>query len=477
MATNTSNTPASVAPTETGAHDADRLNSGYWLARRDQLFIASCIALIVTAMSFAIRGALIQPLGEQFGLDKGQIGLILGTAFWGFTLAMVFGGPLCDVVGMGRLLTLAAVGHAVGIVMTILASNFWTLFISTLFFGIGNGLVEAACNPLIATLYPDQKIKRLNLFHMWFPGGIVIGGLVAYVIGPDVLNLGGKAHYWQIQMASMLIPLAIYAVMFIGKKFPTTERVASNVSTADMFRACLNPFFLLFVVCMLMTAATELVTGQWMPDILSATTLAPGILFLVLVNGLMAIGRGSAGAIVHRMSPVAILLGSSIFSIAGLFLLSRASDAPSGFVAAIVFAMGVCFFWPTMLGVVNERFPRTGALGMAIMGGAGNLSVSAFLPFVGHVYDNGTEAAARAQGAASLQALKSQASATGASDAVKNQLAAALKIGGQEALQVMLALPVVLALIFGAIYLYDKSRGGYREEVLVQHHNEAAEVA
>lgn len=466
MATNYSKTPDSVAPTETGAHDADRLNSGYWLARRDQLFVASCIALIVTAMSFAIRGALIEPLGTQFGLDKGQIGLILGTAFWGFTLAMVFGGPLCDVLGMGRLLTLAVIGHAVGIVLTIVARDFWTLFISTLFFGLGNGLVEAACNPLIATLYPDQKIKRLNQFHMWFPGGIVIGGLIAY--GISQAGIGGKEHGWQIQMASMLIPLAIYAVMFIGKKFPTTERVASNVSTADMFRACLNPFFLLFVFCMLLTAATELVTGQWMPDILTVTTAAPGILFLVLINGIMAVGRGSIGALAHRVSPVALLLGSSVLSVVGLYLLARANDAGSGFIAAVVFAMGVCFFWPTMLGVVSERFPRTGALGMAIMGGAGNLSVSAVLFFVGSIYGNATNVAAG--GEEKLAALKA------AGESGKAALTQAQADGGRIGLQTLLYLPLVLTAVFAAIYFYDKARGGYREEVLVQHHNEAAEA-
>ena len=170
------------------------------MPNRDALFVASCVALITTAMSFAIRGALIDPLGNQFGLSKEQIGLVVGTAFWGFTLAMIFGGPLCDVIGMKRLLGLAFVGHLIGIVGTIFAGGFWSLFLSTLAFGLANGFVEAACNPLIATLYPDQKIKRLSLFHAWFPGGIVIGGVVAYVV--QSLNLGGKEHYWQIQIAS-----------------------------------------------------------------------------------------------------------------------------------------------------------------------------------------------------------------------------------------------------------------------------------
>lgn len=446
-----------------GLSRTSSLTSDYWLARRDQLFIASCIALIVTAMSFAIRGALITPLGEQFGLSKEQIGLVLGTAFWGFTLAMVVGGPLCDVLGMGRLLVIAFIGHALGIIGTILAGGFWSLFLSTLAFGLANGFVEAACNPLIATLYPDQKIRRLNLFHVWFPGGIVIGGLIAYLVGPDLLNLGGKEHYWQIQMASMLIPLVIYGIMFAGKKFPQTERVASGISTSQMFAACLTPLFLLFVVCMLMTAATELTTGQWLPNILTVTASVSGILFLVWINGLMAVGRAFAGNLVHGRSPIVILIGSAFFSAIGLYMLSRVSGAALAAVAATLFAVGVCFFWPTMLGVVSERFPRTGALGLAIMGGAGNLSVSLFLPIVGQRYDGAT-----AQAATGFGATVNQLKAAAAGTPQATQWLQAQAEGGRAGLSLLVALPIILLVIFTAIFLYDRSRGGYKQEVLVQ---------
>jgi MFS family permease len=455
--------------TDTGRSDAQRLNSDYWLQHRDKLFVASCIALIVTAMSFAIRGdALIDALGREFGIENQRIGIIVGTAFWGFTLAMVIGGPLCDVLGMGRLLALAFVGHAVGIVMTILAGDFWTLFFSTLCFGLANGFVEAACNPLIATLYPDQKIKRLNLFHVWFPGGIVIGGLVSYLI-TDTLKLGGD-NAWKITMATMFLPLVIYGVMFWGQKFPVTERVASGVSTGEMFRECLRPLFLLFVICMLMTAATELGTTTWMPNILTRTTGVAGILFVVWIFGLMAVGRMFAGPVVHRLSPVGVLIGSSVFSIIGLYLISHATTAPMGFVGATVFAVGVCFFWPTMLGVVSERFPKTGALGLAIMGGAGMLSVAFILPIIGRTYDTATAAAAG--GAEKLAQLKEAAGAASASADVKARFLEAQATGGQEALQQVVWLPIILTIIFTLIYLYDKSRGGYKEEVLIQEHHE-----
>lgn len=429
------------------------LVSDYWLQRRDQLFLASCIALIVTAMSFAIRGALIQPLGEQFNLTKEQIGLVIATAFWGFTLAMVFGGPLCDVLGMGRLIILAFIGHAVGILLTIFANGFWTLFISTLAFGLGNGLIEAACNPLIATLYPDQKISKLNLFHVWFPGGIVIGGLVSYAI--STANLGGKEHGWQIQMASMLLPLVIYGVMFMGKKFPATERVASGVSTGEMFKECLRPLFLVFVVCMCMTAVTELGPGQWIPNILTVTTGAAGILFLVWQNGIMAVGRMFAGPLVHRISPTGILLASSIFSLIGLYMLSKASSAGPAWVAVTLFAIGVCFFWPTMLGTVSERFPKSGPLGLAILGGVGNLASSFAQPVIGKRYD---EVAAQTAGMT-----MDQYTAAGGKVPVE-----ALAAGGSAGLQQLVILPVILIVIFAAIMLYDRAKGGYQKEILIQ---------
>ncbi len=436
------------------------------MARREQLFWASCISLIVTAMSFAIRGSLITPLGTQFNLTKEQLGLITGTAFWGFAVTTVIGGWLCDVVGMGRLLALAFIGHAVGIVTTIFAGNFgnpfMTLYLGTLAFGLANGLVEAACNPLIATLYPEQKIQRLNRFHMWFPGGIVIGGLLAY--GIDKAGIGGKEHGWQIQMLTMVLPLVIYGFMFFGKQFPKTERSASGVSMGDMFKACLTPLFIVLLGCMTLSAATELVTGTWMPNILTFTTGMEGILFLVLINGLMAIGRNFAGPIVHRISPIALLIVSSTFSAIGMFLLTKANSGATATFASILFAIGVCFFWPTMLGVVSERFPRTGALGMSIMGGMGMISTAIWLPIVGKYYDQGINTFLGNPTPEKMDALKS--AAAGTADAT--QWAHAQTAGGQAGLNVLVILPVILLVVFIAIFAYDKSRGGYKKEILVQ---------
>ncbi len=444
--------------------------SDYWVARREQLFLASCIALIVTAMSFAIRGAIIDQLGKQFALTHEQLGLITSTAFWGFAVTTIIGGWLCDIVGMGKLLTLAFIGHTIGILTTVFAavagpSNvFATLFLGTLAFGLANGLVEAACNPLIATLYPEEKIKRLGRFHMWFPGGIVIGGLIAYAI--DQFGIGGADHAWQVKMLTMAVPLVIYGFMFFGKKFPKTERSASGVSMGDMVKACAAPLFLVFLACMVCSSATELVTGQWMPSILTATTGISGILYLVFINGLMTVGRAFVGDIVHRISPVAMLIGSAAFSAAGMFMLTKATTVPAALVASVIFAVGVCFFWPTMLGVVSERFPRTGALGMSIMGGAGMLSTAVFLPIVGKYYDQGIATSLNLQNPSPAQLAPFQNAAAGTPEAV--QWAHAQAAGGNAGLNVLVILPVILLFIFLAIFFYDKSRGGYKKEILVQ---------
>jgi len=397
-----------------------------------RLFTASCAALITTAMSFAIRGGATGDWITQFNLTNEQVGWVNGTAFWGFTLAMMFGGPLVDSLGFKRILGIAFVGHLAGILLTIFAWDFKSLFCGTLLFGIANGSVEAACNPLIATLFPKDQTTKLNHFHVWFPGGIVIGGLVAYFL----TNAG---QGWKIHFATMLVPLVVYGFMFFtgNQQMPQTERVQRGESTGSMFGACLAPGFLLMVGCMLLTAATELGSGQWIPNILGHAGVS-GILVLVMINGIMAVGRMFAGPFVHKLSPSGMLVASAILSTLGLYAMSHASGSML-FGAAAVFAFGVCFFWPTMVGFVSENYPKTGALGMAIIGGAGMLSVSFVLPIIGKWYDSGIAARTPAGAAPTGQALADiQASA------------------GLEALGKVALLPAILTVIFILIAITRK---------------------
>lgn len=350
--------------------------------KKSLLFSTSCVALVVTALTFATRAGMIEPWRDEFKLTAEQAGWIVGTAFWGFTLAMILGGPLVDIIGMKRIIFIAFGCHIAGILLTIFATGFWTLFFSTLFIGIANGSVEAATNPLITAMYVEDKTRKLNLFHVWFPGGIVIGGLMVFLL--EALGLG-----WRIQMAAMLIPTLLYGILFFNQKFPETERVTAGFSYKDMLKACVSPLFLFMAACMIMTAATELGSNQWMTALLEDVMKKEGlnaILLLVWISGIMAIGRSIAGPIVHRLSPGGVLLGSAVFSGIGLLLLSYLSGYWS-FLAAAVFAVGITYFWPTMLGFVNENKPQSGALGLAIMGGIGFLGGAIAQPVLGRIYD------------------------------------------------------------------------------------------
>ncbi|GAC1707024.1 MAG: hypothetical protein NVS9B7_18300 [Flavisolibacter sp.] len=290
---------------------------------RKQLFLAGRIALVVTAMTFAFRASLEGIWSTQFHLTKEQLGWIFSPAFWGFTLAMVFGGPLCDIIGMKRLLALAFTGHLAGIILYLFARDSTTLFIGTVFIGVGNGMVEAACNPLTVTLYPEKKTTMLNRFHVWFPGGIVIGGILSYFL-LEVFHLD-----WHILVATLFIPALIYGAMFLRLKLPQTERVTKGISTKQMFTSCLNPMFIIMVVCMFMTGATELGTNTWLVALLQGAKIS-GILILVFINGLMAVGRSFAGPFVHRFNPNGMLIFSAFFAGIGLILL-RMSCGPGSF--------------------------------------------------------------------------------------------------------------------------------------------------
>jgi len=315
-----------------------------------KLFWASCLALLVTSLSFGIRAGMMDQLGIDFQLNATQLGTITATAFWGFPLAIVIGGFIVDIIGMKRLLVMAFLFHLIGIMLTIFAQGYWSLFFSTLLIGIANGTVEAACNPLVATLYPQEKTTRLNYFHLWFPGGVVIGTLLVTLF--IYLGIG-----WQFQVGIMLIPTVIYGYIFSKLNFPVTERVSSGYSTADMYKAVGSPLFLFLFLCMFMTAITELFTGQWISLLLKNVT-DNAILLLTITTGIMVIGRAFAKPIVQKLAPQGVLLFSAIFAAAGLYMLGSFTGN-AVFFAAIIFGIGVCYFWPTMIGFVAENIPQS----------------------------------------------------------------------------------------------------------------------
>jgi MFS family permease len=410
--------------------------------KKTQLFNASCVALVVTALTFATRGSFVQAWATEFNLTHVEVGWIVGTAFWGFTLAMVFGGPLVDIIGLGRIISIAFFCHVAGIILTIIATGFWSLFISTLLIGVANGSVEAACNPLITSMYTNEKTRRLNRFHAWFPTGIVIGGLIVYLFN----NIG--ISDWRYAMGIMLLPTFVYGYMFLNKKFPQTERVVSGFTYKDMLKACVSPLFLFMAFSMILTAGTELGTNQWIAALLENVSKNP-ILLLVWISGIMALARQFGGTLIHNLKPTIVLLTSSILAFVGCLLMGYTSGAVV-FASAGVFALGVAFFWPSMLGFVSENIPQSGALGLAIMGGIGFLGGAIAQPVLGWIFDAKTLAAVPS--GQNLEVLK--AAAAGTQEAAT--WAQVQLTGGADTLKFVAFIPLVLIVLFTFLHLWKR---------------------
>jgi MFS family permease len=400
---------------------------------KPKLFLASCVSLVTTAMVFAIRGDIAAAMAAAFHLTNEQLGLIFSPAFWAFTIAIYISGALVDVLGMRRLHIVSAVGYVVGVLLVILAPRpagpVSSLFDSTgttlvyagfFIMGLSQGLVEGVINPLIATIYNDRKTRRLNMLHAWWPGGMIIGGLLAYAM-TTALNAS-----WELKLSTIMVPAVIYFFMAVSLTYPVTERVASNVSTQQMWAEAAKPLFILLFVCMWMTAASELGPDQWFPTVMGQ--LVPqlqGVLFLVYTAGLMFVLRFYFSGWAHHEPIRALLICSALTGI-GLYWLGGLQPGTSPFIAfaaATVFGVGKTYLWPTMLGVTAEQFPRGGALLISLMGGTGMLSVAAALPIMGARID---------------------------------------RFGPGAALQIFAIPTAILVLIFGGLLFYFKARGGYR---------------
>jgi fucose permease len=347
-----------------------------------RLFLASCVSLVATSVTFAVIGAIMLTLKREFTLTNLEIGWIGGAGLWGFAVSQLLFAPFCDTLGMRRLLRLAFLCHLAGAIILVFSGGFWPLFFGAMTLALGNGLVEAACNPLVATLYPDDKTVKLNQFHMWFPGGIVIGSVLAYAL--DQIGLGA----WQLKVCLIILPTLTYGWLIWRETFPSTEGVQAGVSMREMFRATLTtPLMLLMLFCMVITASTELGPNRWIPPVLEAGGI-PGILVLAWINGIMAVLRYKASFAIKRFSPTGVLLSSAVVSFCGLLWLSYAGTTVVAFTSATVFAVGICYFWPTMLGFVSERIPRSGALGLGLMGAVGMASVGLITtPWMGRIAD------------------------------------------------------------------------------------------
>jgi MFS family permease len=386
-----------------------------------RIFTICCLALLVTSMTFAIRAGILSQLGTEFALSDGQLGWVNSMAFLGFPIAMMIGGALYNSLGAKKLLLIAFVCHLIGLILTITAEGFWGLLISTFFIGFANGAVEAGCNPLIAETYPEKKSTMLNRFHVWFPGGIVVGALISKMMTDAGLG-------WQLQIAVMLIPALAYGVMTLKQHFPEFVRI--NGSTRDNVKALFSPLFIFMAFCMTLTTTAELGTQQWIERIMGASGASP-MLIMALITGLMAVGRYFAGPVINRLNTIGVLLFSAFVATAGIYAMSIATG-PLVYAAAILFAIGVMYFWPTMVGFVAENIPESGALGMSMIGAAGMFALSLWNPVIGNWIDS-----AREKANASIVA------------GVDPEL-----VAGQSVLANLTVFPVILIVAFTCLYFY-----------------------
>jgi MFS family permease len=396
-------------------------------ARR--LFLGCFIGLVATAFGFAIRGAALNEWGDQFQLTEEQKGFIGGVGTYPFAISIILFSLIVDKIGYGTAMVFAFVGHVVSTLATIFAPSFEVLYFATFLYALSNGMVESVINPVVATVYKDNKTHWLNVLHAGWPAGMALGGLLAIGVAlvGDRLTLPG--HLWQWQLAVLLLPILLYGYLLFGLRFPTQERVAAGVSYREMLsefgwastyivsfliimgvsqvltvygfskisiqsallwailpaalfavtiRSFGRPLFVFLMLVMFLLATTELGTDQWIQDIIGSVLDDPikGTLFFVYTAAIMFVMRFFAGPIVHRISPLGLLAASAAIAAIGLTWLGNAGPSIGVlFLAATLYACGKTFFWPTTLGVVSEQYPKGGALLLNAISGVGMIAV------------------------------------------------------------------------------------------------------
>ncbi|MCE9547158.1 MAG: MFS transporter [Planctomycetia bacterium] len=408
-----------------------------------RLFIGCFTALIATAFGFIVRAMIMNQWATQFGLSDTQKGEIFGVGLWPFAISIVLFSLVIDRIGYGKAMVFAFVCHVASAIVTICApmvlapagstevqilagqkAGYWMLYLGNFIVALGNGTVEAVVNPVVATMFAQRKTKWLNILHAGWPGGLVLGGLIAISMDPSGIigQMAAGPIVWQWKVALIFIPVLIYGVLMLGCKFPVNERVAAGVSYRDMLKqigglgalivlllifgevfrvfgwnqyagiglavllagafgvyvqAVGRPMFIFLMIIMIPLATTELGTDSWITPLLNTEMKAIGLnagWVLVYTSFIMMVLRFFAGPIVHKISPLGLLAVSSVVAGAGLFALSSTTGKVI-FLAATLYGFGKTFFWPTMLGVVSEQFPKGGALTLNAIGGVGMLGV------------------------------------------------------------------------------------------------------
>ena len=508
-----------------------------------RLLWAGFMAILAAGVGFSIRGGILADWGSQFGFTQSDLGTITGGGLTGFGIIILIGSLLADRVGYGKLMILAFFMHVGSAIITLAATPifnsmgglesegakaaaFQCLFWGMFMFAIGNGLAEAVVNPLTAVLFPKQKTHFLNILHAGWPGGLIVGGLLSMV-------MVGKVR-WEVQMGMFLIPAVLYGVMLWGQKFPRDEAGAAGVKYTDMLKELgllgasvicvllalffkndlglsttvatvlgvallavfgyftqftMGPILMAFLLVIhALVGYVELGTDSWISNITGNILASPGkgLALFVYTSALMFTLRFFAGPIVHRISPLGLLLSSAVFGALGLQLLGTFNTGIAIVCAATIYGIGKTFFWPTMLAVVSEQFPKGGAITMGSIGCVGMLSAGLLgSTGIGYKQDRFASEHLQAASPAAYEAVKSENSnsflvfksiqgldgakvgeikakpAAEQTDNDKLVLAASLD-GARSALKMTALIPVTMGVCYLLLIFYFKARGGYK---------------
>lgn len=421
---------------------------------RGALFWICVLALFTAAFANAMRigasGAIQAGVFDKFDSAHSAqlIGAALGAAFSGFAISLLAVSPLLDVFGAKRVVLFASFCYVAGSLLICLAPTlahsaqtagslvWWGMGLT----GLAWGCTEGSINPVVAVLFPDNKIGRLSMLHAWWPGGLIVGGLLSALLFPR-LNLS-----WQTQIALTAAPGLLLGIWAAMQTFPKTSVAGTRAEFRDMilepFR---HPTFWIFFVIMLFTSSTELAPGSWVDVTLTHTVHMKGILLLVFMSAVMFILRHFAAPIAHRFSDIGMLWLCTVPAAIGLYLLSIANSPVTAIIAAVVWALGVCFMWPIMLAAVAQRYPRGGSWTIGLTGFAGAMAIQFVLPILGAIYDNAK--LARAGGKAAFDA----AEKTGGT-----HYAEILAYAAKTSFQTVALIPVVLFFAFGLLWLLER---------------------
>ncbi len=369
------------------------------VANRKRLFVASFMTLIVAGLFFGLRASILGDWATQFGFTKSELGGITGGGFVGFGLVILIASALAEKIGYAKLMWVAFVLHILSAIITIAATPvygdggagneaaYWMLYVGMFMFAIAWGICEAIINPLTATLYPEEKTHYLNILHAGWPGGLILGGLIGYFFASSDAKLFQIS--WEILVGLFLIPTFVYGYMLFGQKFPLSEARAAGVTYMKMLKEFAAPVLLFLLFLMACVGYVELGTDSWIINIMQNLIGGDAFLLFIYTSTIMFVLRFFAGPIVHRINPMGLLFASAVLATIGLFMLGSVATGVAIIVAGTIYGIGKTFFWPTMLAVVSERFPKGGALTLGAIGGIGMLSAGLLGgPGIGYTQDH-----------------------------------------------------------------------------------------